>query len=204
MKFLLGRKKNMTQIFDEAGTVFPVTVIQSGPLSVLQLKTKEKDGYDSIQVGFEEGVPKKGNKSLLGHTKGKTFSLLKEIKDYNKEGGKDVSLDSVIDVSTFEVGDKVSVSAVSKGKGFQGVVKRHGFHGGPRTHGNKHAERSPGSIGATGPQRVFKGTKMAGRMGTKRTTVKNLVVVGIDKDAGVLMIKGAIPGKPGTYVEIRG
>ena len=180
MKFILGEKIRMTQFFDEDGVVHPATLVLAEPNEITLIKTKEKDGYSAVQVS-------------LGKTKREfRFDDVGEIK----AGGK-------IDVSVFKERDKIRVSGISKGKGFQGVVKRHGFHGGPRSHGQKHSEREPGSIGATGPQRVFKGTKMAGRMGGDRITVKNLKVLKIDEDSNEILISGAIPGRRGTLVEIR-
>ena len=201
MKFILGTKEKMTQTFDKDGLVAAVTVIQAGPVVVTQVKNKEKDDYSAVQVAFGEKKEKNINKPLKGHFKGlgnfwysKEFRLENDATDY-KVGDK-------IDLSIFEVGDEVTVSSISKGKGFQGVVKRHGFHGGRRSHGQKHSEREPGSIGATGPQRVFKGTKMGGRMGSDRVTVKSLKVVQIDKESNQLLVKGAIAGRKGTLVEV--
>jgi len=209
MKFLLAKKVNMTQIFGEDGMVQPVTVLNMEPMIVSQVKTKEKDGYNAVQVGTGTRKEKNASKPVNGHLKGlnlvegKTLAVLKEFRA--KDGtiatlnkGDGISIDSFI------VGDEVTVSAISKGKGFQGVVKRHGFHGGPRSHGQKHSEREPGSIGATGPQRVFKGTRMGGRMGTDRTTVKNLKIVAVDKENNKLLISGAAPGRRGTVLEIIG
>ena len=182
MKYILGKKQKMTQIFNEEGAVVPVTTVQAGPVTVTQIKTLEKDGYDAVQVEY--------NKSR---------------KEYRSaEDSIDVKEGDTITVSNFEEGDKIRVIATSKGKGFQGVVKRHGFHGGPRTHGQKHNERAGGSIGAGGLQRVIKGMKMPGRMGSDRVTVKSLKIVKVDPDTNTLYIKGAIPGKPGSLVEIVG
>ncbi|MAF59382.1 MAG: 50S ribosomal protein L3 [Candidatus Pacebacteria bacterium] len=200
MKFILGTKQYMTQVFDEEGRVHPVTVLDAGPMVVTQIKDDEKDGYSAVQVGYGDRNEKNINKPLKGHLKDLgLFRYLREFRGTgeHKKGDK-------VDVSAFEKGDVVEVSAVSKGKGFQGTVKRHGFHGGPRSHGQKHSERAPGSIGATGPQRVFKGKKMSGRMGTDRVTVKNLKVLSADKEKNQLIIKGAIPGRRGTLVEVRG
>ena len=199
MKFILGTKQNMTQLFDEEGKVQPVTVLKTAPVVVTQVKTKEKDGYEAIQVGFGEKSAKRINKAQKGHYKDLgNFQYLKEVAGVTSPAvGEKIE-------STLEVGDKVTVSAISKSKGFQGVVKRHGFHGGPRSHGQKHSEREPGSIGAGGYQRVFKGRRMAGRMGGDQITVKNLVVVAYDKENGELFVSGAIPGRRGTLVEVRG
>jgi len=203
MKFILGTKEKMTQVFDKEGLVYPVTVIQAGPVVVTQIKDEEKDDYSAVQVAFGEKKEKNINKPLKGHFKdlgnfrySKEFRLGKDAGEY-KVGDK-------IDLSIFEVGDEVTVSSISKGKGFQGVVKRHGFHGGRRSHGQKHSEREPGSIGATGPQRVFKGTKMGGRMGSDRVTIKGLKIAQIDKESNQILVKGAIAGRKGTLVEIVG
>lgn len=199
MKFILGTKQNMTQLFDEEGRVHPVTVLKTAPAVVTQVKTKEKDGYEAIQVGFGEKSAKRINKAQKGLYKDMgNFQYLKEV-----EGVTSPAVGEKLE-STLEAGDTVTVSAISKGKGFQGVVKRHGFHGGPRSHGQKHSEREAGSIGAGGYQRVFKGRRMAGRMGGDRVTVKNLVVVAFDKQTGELFVRGAIPGRRGTLVEVRG
>jgi large subunit ribosomal protein L3 len=201
MKFILGTKGKMTQVFDEEGRVYPVTAIQAGPVVVTHIKTKEKDGYDGVQVGF--GTQKKAriNKAQQGHSK--DLGDFRHYVEYRIEGATDLKVGDAIDLSIFAKGDKVAVSSTSKGKGFQGVVKRHGFAGGRRSHGQKHSEREPGSIGATGPQRVFKGTRMGGRMGGDRVTVKNLVVVDANPATGELLIKGALPGIPGALVEIK-
>lgn len=199
MKFILGTKQNMTQLFDDEGKVHPVTVLKTAPIVVTQIKTKEKDGYEAIQVGYGEKSEKRINKPQKGHYKDLgNFRYLKEV-----QGVSTPAVGEKIE-STLEAGDTVTVSAISKGKGFQGVVKRHGFAGGPRTHGQKHSEREAGSIGAGGQQRVFKGMRMAGRMGGDRVTVKNLVVVAFDKETGELFVRGAIPGRRGTLVEVRG
>jgi large subunit ribosomal protein L3 len=199
MKFILGTKQNMTQLFDDEGKVHPVTVLKTAPIVVTQVKTKDKDGYEAIQVGYGEKSAKRINKPQKGHYKDLgNFQYLKEV-----EGVSTPAVGEKVE-STLEAGDTVTVSAISKGKGFQGVVKRHGFRGGPRTHGQKHSEREGGSIGAGGYQRVFKGIRMPGRMGGDRVTVKNLVVVAFDKETGELFVRGAIPGRRGTLVEVRG
>jgi large subunit ribosomal protein L3 len=201
MKFILGTKQNMVQIWDEVGKCFPATVVSVGQMIVTQTKTIEKDGYEAVQVGFGEKNAKKINKAMKGHIK--KLGNFKYIKEFRVENSEEFKVGDTIDVSSFEEGDIVQASGISKGKGFQGVVKRHGFHGGPRSHGQKHSEREPGSIGATGPQRVFKGVRMAGRMGSDRVTVKNLKVLKIDKENNKILISGAVPGKRGTLLEIR-
>ncbi len=211
MKFILGLKLGMAQIFDEKGNVVPVTLIGAGPCTVTQIKTKEpqntegdkkiknkKDGYESVQIGFRDLKEKKVKKTQ----KQKPFRYLREFRENidiskYKEG-------DIIDVSIFQEGDKIKVSGLSKGKGFAGVVKKWNFAGRSATHGNKHELRTQGSIGAAYPQRVIKGKKMAGRMGNERVTVKNLEIAKIDKENNLLAIKGALPGRPGALLEIRG
>ncbi len=192
MKFILGLKLGMSQIFDEKGNVIPVTVIEAGPCQVTQAKTKEKDGYIAVQVGF---IPK--GKRIKKTEKGKEFRYLREFKNGEfKIGDK-------IDVSIFQKGEKVKVSGISKGKGFAGVVKRWGFHGRSTSHGTKHEVRTPGSVGASFPERVIKGKKMPGRMGFERVTVKNLEVVKVDPENNLLAVRGAVTGAKGTLLEIR-
>lgn len=190
----------MTQVFNDMGQVSAATIITAGPLTVTQIKGKEKDGYEAAQVAFGTAKEKNQTKAVLGHTKGKAYKILREMPLEGQEVG------ATIDVSIFNPGDTVAVSAVSKGKGFQGVVKRHGFHGGPRSHGQKNKERAPGSISGAGRAggRVSLGMRMAGRMGGDRITVRNLKVLQVDKDTNTLLVSGAVPGKPGTMVEIRG
>src|SRR3989338_3756000 len=204
-KFILGVKQKMTQIFGENGIVMPVTLIKAGPAIVTQIKTKEKDGYEAAQIGFGERNLKNIKKPQKGHLKKAQSLGIKYLKEFRveKPGFK---LGDEITVDVFKEGDKVRVSGVSKGKGFQGVVKRHGFHGGSRTHGQKHSEREPGSIGGGGRAggRVAKGMRMAGRMGGERVTVRGLAVVDVLPEKNLLLIGGAVPGKRGTILEIRG
>jgi large subunit ribosomal protein L3 len=204
MKFILGTKQGMTQVFDQSGRVFPATVISAGPVSVTQVKTVEIDGYNAIQVGFKDQKESRVIKPLLGHFKKAGVSPKSELREFRTEDAPTQAVGDVIDASTFEVGDVIAVRGISKGKGFQGVVKRYGFHGGPRTHGQKHTERSPGSIGggAGDGGRVAKGKKMPGRMGSDMVTVKNLKVVAVDVATNTLMVSGAVPGRQGTLIEI--
>ena len=199
---MLGVKGRMTQIFDDKGTVSAVTIITATPMKVTQVKTTEVDGYQAIQVGAGTRKESRISKPVKGHLKEiAPVRFIREVRtDEAAERG------ATIDVTTFTEGDVVAVSAISKGKGFQGVVKRHGFKGGPRSHGQKNKERAPGSIGGGGRAggRVVKGMRMAGRMGGDRITVKNLKVMKIDPSTNTLLISGAIPGRPGTLVEIRG
>lgn len=202
MKYILGTKGRMTQVFDDDGVVAAATIIEATPNVVTQVKTVEKDGYQAVQVGVGSRKESRLSKPLKGHLK--DIAPVRFVREMRVAEG--VERGAAIDVSTFTVGDIVAVSAISKGKGFQGVVKRHGFHGGPRSHGQKNKERAPGSIGGGGRAggRVIKGMRMAGRMGGDRVTVKNLRILQIDPATNTLLISGAIPGRPGTLVEIRG
>ena len=191
----------MTEYFSPEGVVVPVTILSAGPVTVTRIFEKSKDGYDSVQVGY--GVQKKERitKGRAGAMKGAFYKNLKEfrLKPSDKNSAKE---GDIIDVSVFAEGDLLQVTSLSKGKGFQGVVKRHGFSGGPRTHGQKHSEREPGSIGGGLRTHVPKGMRMAGRMGSDKITQKNLKVVSVDKENNILLVKGAIAGKRGTLVEI--
>lgn len=191
----------MTQIFNDTGDACAATLISAGPLKVVQVKTKEDDGYEAAQVGFGDRKEKNVAKPQKGHFK--DLGMFRYLREFPLSG---VSRGDAIDVSVFAEGDTVTVSAVSKGKGFQGVVKRHGFRGGPRSHGQKNKERAPGSIGGGGRAggRVVKGMRMAGRMGGDRITVKNLKVLKVDPATNTLIISGAVPGRVGALVEIRG
>ena len=212
----MAKKVKMSQIWKD-DKVIPVTVLQAGPVTVTQVKTKEKDGYEAVQVGF--GKAKRLNKPQAGHLQkiknnkeNIKDDLLRHLKEFridretdanqDAKAGETIKIGDLMDVSQFNEGDYVKISGITKGRGFQGVVKRHGFHGGPKTHGQKNRHRAPGSIGATAPQRIMPGRKMAGHMGTTRTTVKNLKIVAIDKEKNILMIKGAVPGNRGALLEI--
>ncbi len=201
MKFTLGTKENMTQIFDDAGIVHPVTILTSGDLTVTQVKSKDVDGYDAVQVGFGTKKEKNITKSLKGHLNGVNARF---IKEFRVENTADFKVGDKIDLSIFSVGDLIEVSAISKGKGHQSVIKRHGFHGQPRSHGQKHSENAPGSIGGGLRTRVPKNMRMAGRTGGDKITVKNLKILGVDKENNQLLVSGAVPGRRGTLVEIRG
>jgi len=205
MKFILGEKKNMSQVFDEKGNAHPVTVLSAGHVVVTQVKTKKKDGYEAVQIGYGEKKAKNINKAITGHLKGLgNFRFLREFKIEDAKEASAVKVGDKFDLSVFKAGDNITVSSVSKGKGFQGVVKRHGFRGGPRRHGQKHSEREPGSISQGLRTSIRSGMRMAGRMGGDRVTVKNLKVMQIDPQNNVLLLKGAVPGRRGTMVEIRG
>ena len=202
MKALIGTKIGMTQVINEDGVVTPVTLIQAGPVIVIQLKTIEKDGYNGVQVGYK--TAKRPGKPAAGHAKasGNVPGVIREIRvDKLPEGLK---VGDKIDTSGFAVGDAVNVTGTSKGKGFAGTVKRHNFNTSKRTHGGNGNVRKPGSIGSMYPQKVFKGKRMAGQMGAERVTVKNLVVSYIDSDDNLIGVKGAVPGPRKGLVVIGG
>ena len=195
MKFILGKKIEMGQIFKQDGEVIPVTWIEAGPCFVTQIKEKEKDNYQAVQIGFI-----KKNKNIKKTEKNKEYKFLREKKAQNQ-----LKIGDVIDLSVFQEGDKIAVSGVSKGKGFQGGVKRWGFKGkSTASHGTKHDHRTLGSVGSAFPERVIKGRKMPGRMGNQRKTIKNLEIIKIDKENNLLAIKGALPGARGSFLEIKG
>jgi large subunit ribosomal protein L3 len=201
-KYILGEKIQMTQYFDSKGIAHAATLISATPITVTQVKSVASDGYDAVQVSSGTRNEKNLSKPVKGH-----YGDLGNFR-YTKEFLVDAAdlanytRGNTMNVDQFAEGDMIRVSGISKGKGFQGVVKRHGFHGGRRTHGQKHSEREPGSIGAGGMQRVMKGMRMAGRMGTDRITVKNLKVLAVDPKTNIIVIKGAVPGRRGTMLEI--
>ena len=202
MTFILGVKDGMTQLFDGEGMAIPVTAIAVEPNTVTQVKTVESDGYNAIQLAQGERNQKQIKKPQVGHFKGVDRSNFKNVKEFRVDTTEGFTVGDTLDTSVLEEGQKVTVSSVSKGKGFQGGVKRHNFSGGRRSHGNKHSEREGGSIGAGGPQRVFKGVKMPGRMGSDRITIKNLTVVKLDSENNRIFVQGALAGKRGDVVEI--
>jgi len=202
MKALLGTKIGMTQIISEDGRAVPVTLIQAGPVTVTQVKTVEKDGYNAVQVGFDEG--KNLSKAVAGHLKAAKVTP-KFIREFRVEdASEELTVGSTIDVTTFELGDVVDATGISKGKGFAGNIKRHNFERHRKTHGGKGNTRRPGSIGSMYPQKVFKGKRMAGRMGHEQVTVKNLVVSYIDADNNLIGLKGAVPGPKKGLIVIGG
>ncbi|MBI5654403.1 50S ribosomal protein L3 [Candidatus Uhrbacteria bacterium] len=198
MKFILAKKLEMTQVFLPDGTVVPVTLVQAGPCVVTQVKTKEKDGYDAVQLGYKPA--KKLTKPEEGHLK--ELPKLDILREFRLAETPALERGTAVEATTFAQGDMVEVTGTSKGKGFQGVVRRHHFHGHPSTHGHKDQQRMPGSIGAGGVQHVMKGRRMAGQMGDETVTVKNLKVVEI-RDGGILALKGAVPGARNSIIEIR-
>ena len=188
---IIGKKVGMTQVFAEDGVVTAVTAIEAGPCTVTQVKTKTKEGYDAVQLGF--GEAKRLNRPEKGHLK--KLGLYRRLREFRIEDASEIQLGQSVDVGIFHPGDLVDVTGTSKGKGFAGVVKRHHFAGGPKTHGQSDRHRAPGSIGAgTDPGRVLKGLKMAGHMGNERVTVKKLEVVKADPERNLLLVKGAVPG----------
>lgn len=198
MKFILGTKEEMTEVFTPEGKVVPVTVISAGPTTVTAVKNPGRDGYSAIQVGYGYQKESRINKAQI------PSGTFKHLREFRVEDSPEYKIGDVFNVADlFKGGEKVIVSGTSKGKGFQGVVKRHGFHGGPRTHGQKHSEREAGSIGAGGVQRVLRGKRMPGRMGSERITQKNLKVVSVDGENNLILVKGAVPGRRGSLVEIR-
>jgi len=199
MKFILGKKIGISQIFEKDEKVVPVTVIEAGPCFVTQIKTKDKDGYSAIQIGFENLKEKKVKRPQ----KDRPYRFIREFRIMNSESGiKELKTGDKIPVDIFKEGDIVKVSGISKGRGFQGVVKRHGFKGGPASHGHRHVLRRPGSIGVSFPERVVKGRRMPGHMGVDRVTVSGLKVVKVDSENNLLAIKGAVPGAIGGLLEI--
>jgi large subunit ribosomal protein L3 len=203
MAGLLGKKIGMTRIFDDAGNTVPVTVVHVGPCFVTQIKTEEKDGYEAVQIGFDEKKPKNLNKTLLGHLNKAGVPSLRFLKEFKNFSNSELKVGDEIKADVFKAGDVVKVTGTSKGRGFTGVVKRHHFRGGPVTHGQSDRLRAPGSIGQSSyPSRVFKGIRMAGQMGNKQKSVLNLRIVKVDSEKHLLFIKGAIPGARNSYVEI--
>ena len=202
MKGILGRKVGMTQIFTEEGIVVPVTVVEAGPVVVTQVKTTEKDGYNAVQVGFEDAKEKSLNKPQKGHLAAANV-LKKHLKEFRVESTEEYSVGQEIKADLFAAGEKIDVTGTSKGKGFQGPIKRHGQSRGPESHGSRY-HRRPGSMGACSfPGRVFKNKKLAGHMGSVKVTVQNLEVVRVDADKNFILVKGAIPGAKGSIVTIK-
>jgi len=202
MKGLIGKKVGMTQIFDDAGNAVPVTVIEAGPCYVTQVRTLENDGYSAVQLGFEETKPHKLTGGELGHLKKHDLPPLKYLKEFRTK--EDLETGQELTVEVFDEGERVDVVGKPKGRGFAGVVKRHGFAGGPKTHGQSDRLRAPGSIGATTtPGRVYKGKRMAGRMGNHFVTSENLLVARIDNEKNLIAVRGSVPGPKGSVVVVK-
>ena len=202
-KAIIGRKVGMTQIFDEKGSVIPVTVIEAGPCTVVQVKTAEKDGYNAVQLGFGEVKENKVNKPSKGHFAKGNVTPTKHLREFRASDVSEVKVGEVVKADVFTAGDAVDIQGTTKGKGFQGVIKRHGQHRGPMGHGSMY-HRRPGSMGATStPGRVFKGKKLPGHMGVETVTIQNLQVVSVDLDKNAILVKGSIPGNKGSIVKIK-
>lgn len=199
---LLGNKIGMTQLFDESGTIIPVTILKAGPCIVTQIKTEIKDGYNAIQVGYGNSSHKSLTQPELGHLQKSGIQPLKYLKEFRTDGKTDYQVGQVLNVELFSTGQLVNIKGKTIGKGFSGLQKRHNFTRGPMTHGSKN-HRAPGSIGmGTTPGRVLPGKKMAGQLGNKLTTIKNLKVIQLNVEENILVIKGSVPGKPGNLVSI--
>jgi large subunit ribosomal protein L3 len=200
---LLGRKIGMTQVFSATGEAIPVTVIELGPCVVTQIRNKDRDGYEAVQIGFGAVKAKSLTKPQQGHLAG-AGRLLRHLREFSADNIEEHEVGQVLTADVFEVGQIIDVTGTSKGRGFQGVVKRHGFAGGPKTHGQSDRHRAPGSIGAgTDPGHVWKGTRMAGRMGNRRVTVQNLSVVEVILDRNFLLVRGSVPGAKNGLVMVR-
>lgn len=205
MSGIIGKKIAMTSLFDENGKNIPCTIIQAGPCIVTQVRTLENDGYSSVQLGFDDAKEKNTTAALKGHFKKAGTTPKRKLVEFSGDFSEEMELGKEVTVELFKEGEYVDVTGISKGKGFQGVVRRHGFSGvGETTHGQKNRLRAPGSIGAgSDPSRVFKGMKMAGRMGGEQVTVQNLVVLKKDTEKNLLIVKGAVPGAKNSYVIVR-
>jgi large subunit ribosomal protein L3 len=204
MSGLLGKKIRMTQVFDDKGRSIPVTVVNAGPCYVSQIKSEDKDGYRSVQIGFTDLKDKHANKPITGHLKKADLKPLKYLREFDLPLTADLNLGDELKVDMFEEGERVIISAYAKGRGFQGVMKRHGFRGAQKTHGQSDRQRAPGSIcQSSDPSRVLRGTKMAGKKGNNRITISRAQVVKIDTERNLLFIKGPIPGGPNSLLEIK-
>ena len=203
-KAIIGKKVGMSQIFDEAGKVIPVTVIEAGPCTVVQKKTEEKDGYVAVQLGYDEVPERKLSKPEVGHLKKAGEKMLRVLKEFKLDKAAELNVGDEILCTTFATGDRVDVTGISKGHGFQGVVKRHNAHIQKMTHGGGPVHRHQGSMGpATDPSRIFKGRDGAGQMGNEQVTVMNLDVVAVDEELGIIAVRGAIPGPKGGIVFVK-
>jgi len=201
-KAILARKVGMTQVYDEQGRVIPVTVLEAGPCRVVQVKSMDTDGYNSIQLGFVDKKEQRVNRPMTGHFKKAKLKPLRFLREFTVEDPGQYKTGQEIKADSFAAGDRVDVSAISRGKGFAGSIKKMGFSRGPKTHGS-HYHRGPGSLGSVAPARVFKGRRLPGRMGGWRRTIQNLVVVDADAEKNFLLVKGSVPGPRGGLLEIK-
>ena len=202
-KAIIGKKIGMTQIFDENGNVIPVTVIEAGPCVVAQVKTTEKEGYNAVQLGFGEVSDKHTNKAEKGHFTKNNLTAKKHLREFRLDSIENVKVGDEVKADIFVAGEKIDIQGTSKGKGFQGVIKRHGQHRGPMGHGSMY-HRRPGSMGATStPGRVYKGKKLPGHMGAQTVTIQNLDVVRVDMDKNVILVKGSVPGAKGAILKVK-
>ena len=205
MRGLIGKKVGMTQMFDDREELIPITVVEAGPCPIVQIKSKERDGYDAIQLGYAEIPARKANKPMAGVFEKAGVKPQRMLKEFRMKNGETYKIGQALDVSLFQVGDQIDVTGKSKGRGFAGVVRRYNFKGAPKSHGTPDRVRAPGAIGQCAtPSRVFKGKKMPGRMGNERVTVKNLSVIRVDKDRNLLFLRGCVPGPKNGYLLIRG
>jgi large subunit ribosomal protein L3 len=203
MSALLGKKIGMTNVFSPDGRLIPVTVVQAGPCVVTQVKTEDRDGYNALQLGFDEKKVERLNKPIAGHLKKSTDKGFRVLREFRTDDPEKIESGTTLSIDMFSVGDKVNISGISKGRGFQGTIKRHGFSRGPETHGSRN-HRKPGSIGNSAwPAKVVKGKKLPGHMGTDRETVKNLIIVDIKHEDNLLLVKGPVPGFKTGILEVR-
>jgi len=203
MSGMLGKKVGMTRIFDELGNAIPVTVVKTGPCYITQLKTEEIDGYSAVQVGFDEKKEKNTTQPIMGHLNKAGAPPVRILREFPLDVDEELKAGDVLKADFFDVGDVVKVSGLGKGRGFTGVIKRHNFSGGRGSHGQSSMQRAPGSVGQSSyPSKVFKGMKMAGRMGGNRVSIKGLTVMRVDADSNLLFIKGSVPGSRNSFVEI--
>lgn len=203
MKAIVGKKIGMTQVFQEDGQVVPVTVIEAGPTVITQIKTLENDGYNAVQVGYGVAKEKRLNKPLIGHLKKAGVGLKKHLKEFRVEDVSGYELAQEFKSDTFEIGELVDVTGISKGKGTQGPIKRHGFSRGPESHGSKYHRNPGGMAGSSTPGRVMKGRKLAGKMGHDKVTIKNLEVVKVDAEKNLILLKGSVPGPKKSIVVLK-
>jgi len=204
MNGLIGKKLGMTRLFKETGEMIPVTLIEAGPCPIVQMKTKENHGYQAVQLGYQEIKDKHINKPMTGHFKKAGVTPTRYLKEFRNMSLEKMEVGTEVKVDIFDIGDRLDITGITKGRGFAGVIKRHGFHGHKDSHGTHESFRGPGSIGQCAwPGKVWKGKRMAGRMGNERYTVRNLEVIQLESEKNLIMVKGAVPGPNGGIIEIR-